>query len=470
MRNKVVRLSAVAFMLMLFTCVCATFVGAEGDAAVADGGYYTISYKTDKRYLSVSSEGVFSFDGEIGGNSLFKIESVRQGAYILRPLSLDVDAYLSSERNELGMYLCEDDESDTVRFDISVRDGVYALSVGSLGMTVTETEQGRVLDFSGESAEWIVREYKPESMSLSLASLTTRPYTTYTDLRAVISPSYLANYIEWNSTDRSVAIVDDDGLFCALAEGEAVISASFGAYTLKCEVKVTEEASYAWYSQNNVSTGGWNGDALTSLRFSSGGVSKRFALNNSGKYSDWLSEGCAICSIAQVLNNMGARYEKGYDLRSGIDGNILADPYTVALANVGHKGPERANVTLWGNPILARQSQIANSFKVDGKNVTVQIKYSVSKLAIKQALDKCPWGVVVCFNNSAYGPHYITFNKCLNPDAENPNDYIFTVSDPASVDAYNAADVIFEQSYSYQKLRYRFYQATQMQIWSYDQD
>jgi hypothetical protein len=147
----------------------------------------------------------------------------------------------------------------------------------------------------------------------------------------------------------------------------------------------------------------------------------------------------------------------------------MADPYTVALANIGHKGPESGNVTLYGDPILTRHNAIAAAFNVDGKRVTVTQKYGITKKAIKEALDKCPWGVILCFENKAYGTHYIVFNRCLNPDAENPNDYIFTITDPAAVEPTIALDTVFEESYAYKILHYRLSQVQLMQVWGYEE-
>ena len=472
MRKTVVKLSVVFSLFVLLSCIFTVTAYADEASTLSDGGYYTISNIDASGYLSVSAEGVASFAGDMSQYTLFELGITQDGKYTMRSLAASGGQYLSSVPDEQGRYLCADPTLSQTHFVISEQDGAYSVSTvwdSSVYMGVVAGEGGYTLSFGESGNRWSITEYIPQSMSLSLYSITTRPYTAYIDLRAVITPSYLAEYVEWTSSDRSVAIVDDDGLFCALSEGKAQLTAALGNYTLSCDVKVTEEASYAWFSQNNISTGGWNGDALAALRFSSGGVTKRFAANNSSKKTDWMSEGCAICSIAQVLNNMGARYTDGYDLRSGMKGNVIADPYTVSLANVGHKGPESANTTLWGDPVLTRHTYIASGFNVDGKRVSVQQKYSVTKLAIKEALDKCPWGVVVCFENAAYGPHYITFNKCLNPDAKNPNDYIFTVSDPASTDPSNSADIIFEKSYSYVRLRYRFYNAKLMQIWSYEQ-
>ena len=461
MRKTVVKLSVVFFLSLLFGCLSALTVGAEGESLI-DSGYYIISNNELSANLCVTEGGALSLEGGESARAVFDIERLADGGYTVRSVTADV--YLRSVSDGLL------DRNAGEGVLIVEREGTFVISfLDETCLGAVASESGYELGAYDNASLWSLQRIKPDSMSLSLSEITTRPYTAYIDLRCVVSPSYLAECVKWTSSDRNVAIIDEDGTFCALSEGDAVLTASVGDVSLSCNVKVTEEETFAWYSQNNVTTGGWNGGALAGLRFSAGGVTKRYALNNSTKNTDWMSEGCAGCSIAQVLNNMGARLTEGYDLRSGKSGNLLADPYTVSLANVGHNGPETANTTLWGDPILTVHSRIASRFNVDGKRVSVVQKYSVTKAAIKQALDQCPWGVVVCFDNAAYGTHYITFNKCLNPDATNPNDYVFTVSDPASTSASNSADIIFEQSYSYTRLRYRFYNAKLMQIWTYEQ-
>lgn len=460
MRKTVVKLSVVFSLVLLFGCFSALTVGAEGEGSI-DSGYYIISNNELSAHLCVAESGTLTLAREKSASALFYLECQADGTYTVRSVSLE--QYLSADD---GAVLLKD---TAAQISIAESEGGYIISSEDKHLSGALSEGGYTLGFSEGTSLWSIKEIEAEQMSLSLKEIVTRPYTAYVDLRCVVSPSYLADCVEWTSSDRNVAIVDEDGTFCALSEGTATLTASVGNASLTCEVKVTEEETFVWYSQNNVSTGGWNGDALASLRFSAGGVTKRYALNNSTKNTDWMSEGCAVCSIAQVLNNMGARLTEGYDMRSGRDGDLLADPYTVSLANIGHNGPKKANTTLWGDPILTVHARIASRFNVDGKRVSVVQKYSVTKAAIKEALDRCPWGVVVCFDNAAYGTHYITFNKCLNPDAKNPNDYVFTVSDPVSNSPHDSADVIFEQSYSYTRLRYRFYNAKLMQIWTYEQ-
>ena len=471
MIKKTVRLSAVLFFLMLFVSISALFTHAEENKP-AYSGYYTISSSVGAGVLSVAEEGSFALAETESEYSVFEILPSEAGGYNIRSvvnggyLSISYDGGIRFEQNA---------EMPSARLNLISSNGAVGICADSEGMFaylgVSKSEDGVASFVLGEDETncWRITVCKPKSMTLSLKSVKTTPYVKNEDLRVVVSPSYLSGFVKWESSDRNLLVVDENGDFCALAEGEAVVTASLLGETLDCQVSISEDNAYAWYSQNNISTGGWNGDAVRDLCFVANGEKKPFAANGSTKKTDWLSEGCSLCSIAQILTNMGARYTQGYDFRSGKEGNIMADPYTVALANVGHTGPESGRVTLYGDPILTRHNAIAAAFNVDGKPVTVTQKYGVTKKAIKEALDACPWGVIVCFENKAYGTHYITFNRCLNPDATNPSEYIFTISDPAAIEPTIASDTVFEQSYAYKILQYRLGQAKLMQVWSYEE-
>ena len=503
MKRSVMRFSLAAVLVLALFSVCTLSAAADTDDTLAfateqsipyaadnlikDGGIYTVSNIGAGANITVKSETTeegdksgFALSNEVGASSLFEINAHPYGSYSISTLENSQKKYLCYDADaDIGkqILLTDNGGNSFCEFDILYDGDSYVIKphyaqdeniVLSLSVDANGQYSLCLSNTVSELSAWKIEQCAPESMSLSMYNVDVKPYTSYEDLRAIVTPSYMAEYVKWSSSDRNIVIVDNDGKFCALSEGEVTITASLGTYSLECKVNISSENTYAWFSQNNVSTGGWNGEPLYNIYFRSGGVKKRFAANNSTKSTDWLSEGCAICSIAQVLSNMGARYTNGYDFRSGIDGNILADPYTVALANTNNRGAESDREVLAGDPVFASHRAIAQRFNVDGKQVSVSIQYNVSKKAIKEALDENPWGVVVCFENSAYGKHYITFNECLNPDAENPKDYIFTVSDPASVNAYNADNVVFEQSYSYKRLYYRFSNATLMQIWGYE--
>lgn len=487
MRRSVLRLTLMLCALSVLCCalslsaMAATDTKASVSASelISDGGFYRLSNKTADGYITLSGDGFSVLDSD-GAENIFEINVTSEGRYTIRAISKGEAGFLcytSDENGWTGLGLTDDKNADAASFDIEYNGDRFiikhAFENGAALLSATKDENGEYYPSFSEASEelsvWKISEYKPESFTLSLYSIRTKPYTSYNDLKAVVSPSYMAEYVKWDSSERSVLLVDGDGKFCALAEGNSTVIASIGTYSVKCEVNVSYDNEYAWFSQNNVETGGWNGKDLYDIKFRSGGITKRFGFNGSTKFNDWLSEGCAICSIAQVFSNMGARLTNGYDFRSGLEGNLMADPYTVALANSNNYGPASSSAVLKGDPIMAKYTTLATKFNVDGKKIKVTLTTNVTKKTIKEALDKNPWGVVIGFENSAYGTHFVTFNKCINPDAKNWRDYKFLISDPVSMNRYDADNVLFEESYSYQRLYYRFSNAEKMLIWSIEE-
>ena len=481
--NKSMKKSVSTFIKFVFilTIWAATFaIGVSADTPASDGDkarlpieegvFYRISNKTSDGYLTVS-DGQIDLKDEKSAGAVFMFVPCDEEGYNILVISDSVRGYLSysdggvsvSEAANEGACFLLDYNGE--RFSIL---SAEAKELALCAVKENKKYEARISSETGDACLWKISEYTPEVFGLSQYSIKTKPYTSYNDLRCVVTPSYLGEFVEWESDDRNVLIVDNDGKFCALTEGDCTVYARLGGNTLECSVNVSYSNGYAWFSQNNMTSGGWNGGDLSGLYFRSGGVRKRFGFNGSTKNNDWMSEGCAICSIAQVLNNMGARLTEGYDLRSGLEGNLMADPYTVALANTDNYGPKSVSTLLLGDPVFSRHRAIAEKFNVNGAKVSVTVQYTVTKKTIKEALDKSPWGVVVCFKNSAHGTHYVTFNKCLNPDAENWRDYVFTVSDPVSNYRYDSDNVIFEESYSYKRLYYRFSNAYIMQVWDYE--
>ena len=72
------------------------------------------------------------------------------------------------------------------------------------------------------------------------ASLSRTKLTMYVGQRKSLSVSGTARVVAWSSSDRSVASVTSAGRVTARKAGSAVITASFGTKTLKCNVEVRE--------------------------------------------------------------------------------------------------------------------------------------------------------------------------------------------------------------------------------------
>ena len=179
-----------------------------------------------------------------------------------------------------------------------------------------------------------------------------------------------------------------------------------------------------------------------------------------------MDTGCALTSTAIVLNNLGARYENGYDFRFDADGNLEADPYTVALANSGNRGLTTSKGTLYGNPIMINIKQIASSFTLYGRPLEAVRTYGVTKKQLKEALDEHPEGVIVSMENSYNGSHHVVVTECVNPEENNPEKFRFKIYDPAGQVRAEGDNVLFEESVSY-SLRYRYYHMRSMIVFNF---
>ncbi len=93
--------------------------------------------------------------------------------------------------------------------------------------------------------------------------------------------------------------------------------------------------NYPFYSQkaskiSNISF--WNDEYLDSLTFSNANNPSRCFYSSSTSDYDWMREGCFISSIAMMLRKKNLTMD-GKDYRTGYDGDMFADPFTVMLAN-----------------------------------------------------------------------------------------------------------------------------------------
>lgn len=295
------------------------------------------------------------------------------------------------------------------------------------------------------------------SISLNKDHDTVREYSI-NQLYAVVTPAAYSEKVVWTSSNNKTALVDKQGRYCAFSTGETVITATLGEVSVSCKVTVTDKVAFAWYSQCNMYTGGWNAAALKNVYFYAGGYYKPFMIDGFNGKADWMDEGCALSCAAMVLRNMNAKMEDGFDFRSGQNGNLEADPYTCALANSYNDGKKiQGSGTLYNDPILTCMSVITGRFNVDGKDIVPSTYYYVNKKMIKEQLDLHPEGVIIGMESSYYGSHYIVITGCVNPDAENPNDYEFIVCDPAAYDAKDGNNVPFKQSTSYKNLGYNYW-------------
>ena len=348
----------------------------------------------------------------------FDIFELRSGACTISPLGGDNSAAVLGVTDELSYY-------------------------SDLLVQYTDYREGDT------SQQWYLEPVKTEKMTFAFTTTDVKLYSTGKFSVRLIPYNYIQDNVKWTSSDESVIMVGNGGTYSALSPGTAKVTASVDGVSRSFTVTVTEKSAFTWYSQRSISNSDWDATQLTDLFFWGGGVKLRFAADYRNMSArSWMREGCAICSVAMVLHNLGATLEKGYDLRSGQSGNLPADPYTVSLANTYNYGASDTSELLYGDPILASWNAIASRFTVNGKAVGCRKVYFPTLRRIADLLEEHPAGIVVEFKKAS-GTHYVVFAECLNPEAKNQNDLKFIVYDPLGYTADQGDGVLYERTASY---------------------
>ncbi len=468
-----------AILLLL----CLSFgIAADTEVSIPVGegpasGVYTIKNIASGEYLNAFDRkyaaGGFAYtdmqNGEEGENILLVKQD--DGTYLLYPQS-EAGEYAFCMQSTIGERVSKSAEiGDNSCFKISGTEGGYVISSGEvvLGTTNRSTLYRMTLvegeEYGGASSQlWDISPVALSSFELKTVADEVKLYGV-SSVYAVTKPAYMAGLAKWSSSDDTMLMIDDDGSFCALKAGTVTVTATIGDESRSIDVKIVDEDAFTWYSQHLATKGGWHGGELANVYFYSGSH-KRFIINGYNRGLDWMDTGCALTSVAMVLHNLGARYEGGYDFRFEADGNLEADPYTVALANSGNRGLTSSKGTLYNNPIMINIKQIAESFTLYGQPLEAVRTYGVTKKKLKEALDEHPEGVIVSMENSYNGSHHIVVTECVNPDETNPEKYRFKIYDSAGQVRAEGDDVLFENSTSY-GLRYRYYHMRSMIVFNF---
>lgn len=486
----------VCFMLMLSVLFSSIPVSATAgvnakktanQVNTIESGVYRIRNAAGERYIDAydmayDAKGSAYLDEKNGGEAQdIYVERLEDGTYLLHPQS-ESGKYVLSYKNGLedGTVITKRKETEkTEKFTIySSGNGTYTISpaaTGSKSVTLGISEKIsrykhnylELAKYTGDrTQQWVFERIETEGISLAFVNTTIKLYSVGS-LYATLTPYNFGEHkIKWESSDEKILMIDNTGSYCALAPGKVKVTARIGDKSASCNITVSSETAFTWYSQHSVSNSDWNATALSGIYFTSGGVRKRFMIDKYGRGRDWMDEGCYLASVAMILNNMGAKLTKGYDFRSGQTDNLPADPYTVALANSGNNGATTSKSVIYGNPILISRGNIDARFNVNGKSITSTMTYGVTKKAIKEALDEHPEGIIVYFSRPSKGrTHYIVFTKCLNPEEKNTNNYKFEVCDSASYDAARGDHVLFENCISYTSEGYRYSNAVSIITW-----
>ncbi|MBQ5389788.1 MAG: Ig-like domain-containing protein [Clostridia bacterium] len=461
------RVTTCFFAVCLFCAVL--LLGAHAEEGLASG-IYTIRNKADGTYLNAFdvayAKGGYAYTAKYSGEEGENILLLQQedGSYLLYP---------QSERGAYAFCVTDSNVGTRVSKAKELTSGSYfRISKGESGYSIT-TADGKVLgttekqalyrlrlvlteEYSGANTQcWDIKAVPLSSFELKTVAEEIR-VNSVSAVYAVVKPAYMRNFVKWSSSDESILLIDDDGSFCALSAGTATVTATINGQSKSIDVHIVEEEAFTWYSQHLTKNGGWRADELANVYFYSSSY-KRFIINGFNRTMDWMDEGCAITAVAMVLHNLGARYPAGYDFRFEADGDLEADPYTVALANTGNRGLTEPKGTLYYNPVLTNLRAITSRFTLYGQPLTYSLTYGVTKAKLKAALDKHPEGVIVSMKNTYNGSHYIVVTECVNPTTKNPNDYRFKIYDPSGLHGTSDGDnVLFEKSISYVAMRYRY--------------
>ena len=456
-----------AVFLPILAPVAMLTVDAVEDTAKSSGVFLIKNEKTGKYLSFFDNEYTLQKKNEKDSSQYFRLIGNKETrTYVLNSADYDAKTALSyevSEEDGQSVLLVRSDLADAHAFTfIASGSGVnIAAKIKSADYPDEKDYYLSVRDdgtlyLSENETVWVTEEVKIKSLTMAYFETRVKLYSVQR-FYAAVTPAAIASFLTWGTDDLERLMVSSDGTICALSVGEANLTVSIGDHNYTCRVEICDKDAFTWFSQENVLNSYWNAGALKGIKF----YRKNFASQGG---SDWMREGCAISCVAMLFHNLGAVYTKGYDFRSGQSGNIPADPYTVALANVGYKGFASASGTYYADPIYARWSVITEAFNVDGRALKVEHRFQ-GRAGIRDALKEHPEGVVVRLTKSNGDTHFVLFTECVNPNEKKASKLKFIIYDPMAMTKSRGDGVPFEQSESYID-GYRYSHITDFYIWT----
>lgn len=300
--------------------------------------------------------------------------------------------------------------------------------------------------YGDDSQLWYPEPVTTEKLTAAFSYTRVRLYTTGKLYARKYPDNEDISDIIWESSNPDVLLISCDGEYCALSAGSSVVKASVDGCSIEMTVDVVDAYCFTWYSQTNMYKSNWDATNLKGLRFVADGKAYLFAvdLGEDYKTQSWIIRGCSMCSAAMVLHNLGATLTIGHDFRTGQDGNLPADPYTVALANSGNIGPENLQ-NIYGNPIYMRWSFVASRFNVDGEKVEFQKTLYPTRLQIKKEIEKHPAGVIICLEKGTE-THFMVAYGVVNPNETVSSKIEFIVFDPSGYVPETGDGIPFSQT------------------------
>ena len=442
---------------------------------ITDGVYNIINKETglyldvyDFTYDSAGRAYLNKKSGKTGQDLLIRRQD--DGSYIIYPQSENRQYALSYPSDIMeGVHLFKQESLSTQsKFfiiptetdgDVSYRlkpacmsDDKISLGISSDVSSHNNPLAGLAVDSDSAKQQWEIVKVPSKALTISGGYIDVCVGKTH-PLYAKFTPEYLIGDLTWESTDPDIAYVDENGIVHGILTGKATITVTCGDVSDSVIINVTNNTAYTWYSQHNAITGGWNAENLNSVYL--GGIC--FFRNGYRTGLDWMDEGCKLCAVAMVLHNMDAVLTEGYDFRTGENNNLIADPYTVGLANSGVYGENKVQNYIMNSTNYINHKLIDPRFTVNGKAVESQMFYGRSLSHIKELLEQHPEGVIVgMYNGYRDTTHYVVFTECLNPDDPYGN-YEFRICDSAASDPVLGDNVPFKQSISYKSLGYSYW-------------
>ena len=179
-------------------------------------------------------------------------------------------------------------------------------------------------------------------------------------------------------------------------------------------------------------------------------------LCSSGSSTSWLSRfrsaGCVIASYAMILRNLNATTSRSrYDFRTGSNGYLAADPFTVMLANtswpsIDENSDGSYTAATTADPVYASHGRIASAFGKTATKVPLEGLTDQEKAyAIAYFLSLHPEGIAVSFK-SGNKTHTIVFTQTT---VEVPDTYSPPITEILTVADYDiASDISVVDPYS----------------------
>lgn len=158
----------------------------------------------------------------------------------------------------------------------------------------------------------------------------------------------------------------------------------------------------------------WNAEQLEGLKIKYNSYEEPLFRENS-KLQDnvWMSKSCGIAASAMILRNLGATANI-YDFRSDKSANVIADPYTVTLANCKYTGkitgPGKYDFSRCEHsPDYLIYGNIAAAFKKQGKSLNSGRKEVFTEQDLMDWIDKYHYVLAYLKKTNVSNGHFVVF-------------------------------------------------------------